>query len=108
MCWNAGAAAMPLDATATVGAASRAAPESLEVGSALPVPASGDSGPARLAGPTPTRDPLWVRWTLTTLAVTVITVLVVVPVVHVFWMAFSKGIGPYFHALFGDADTRHA
>jgi sulfate/thiosulfate transport system permease protein len=54
------------------------------------------------------RDPAWVRWTLTIFAVAVITLLIVVPVVHVFYQAFGKGIGAYFHALFGDAETRHA
>jgi sulfate/thiosulfate transport system permease protein len=55
-----------------------------------------------------TRDPAWVRWTLTWLAVTVITVLVVIPVVHVFYQAFGRGVGAYFQALIGDEDTRHA
>ncbi len=34
--------------------------------------------------------------------------LVIVPVVNVFDQALSRGVGTYWHNLFGDANTRHA
>ena len=91
---------MPPDAVA----AERSHSPGLWPGREAPRPANGRG----YVGPHATRDPAWVRWTLTLLAVSVIIVLVVVPVVHVFYQAFGKGVGAYFRALFGDADTRHA
>lgn len=56
----------------------------------------------------PHRDPWFVRWSLTLAAILVLTVLVIVPVVNVFYQALSRGVGTYWHNLFGDANTRHA
>jgi sulfate transport system permease protein len=80
---------------------------------AAPAPAPSVNGfPARPAGLTrlrrPTGDPAWVRVTLTLLAVGVIGVLIVVPLVSVFYEALRGGVGAYFQALWGNADTRHS
>jgi sulfate transport system permease protein len=56
----------------------------------------------------PTRDPAWVRVTLTLLAVSVIGLLIVVPLANVFYEALRPGVAAYFRALWGNADTRHA
>jgi sulfate/thiosulfate transport system permease protein len=55
-----------------------------------------------------TSDPLAVRVGLTLAAVAVIGVLIVVPVANVFYEALRRGIGAYFQAIWGNADTRHA
>ena len=57
---------------------------------------------------TPTRDPAWVRWSLTLFALLVMTILVVIPVISVFYEAFSRGAQVYYDNLFNDPDTRHA
>src|SRR6266536_3623975 len=54
------------------------------------------------------RDPAWVRYTLTTLALLFMTVLVIVPVISVFYEAFAEGVGTYWKNLTGDPDTRHS
>ena len=43
----------------------------------------------------PSRDPAWVRWSLTALALFALTVLVIVPVVSVFAEALARGPGEY-------------
>jgi sulfate transport system permease protein len=53
-------------------------------------------------------DPWYVRGALIGVALGIIAVVVVAPVVHVFWLAFGNGLGAYWDALAGDADTRHA
>src|SRR5882724_6467906 len=54
------------------------------------------------------RDPAWVRVTLTALALLALTVLVVVPVVSVFYEALAEGVGTYWKNLTADSDTRHS
>ena len=54
------------------------------------------------------RDPAWVRWSLTAAALLALTVLVVVPVVSVFAEAFADGAGTYWRNLTADPDTRAA
>src|SRR5207302_10410921 len=98
-CWNAGADAMPPDAIAL---------EPQPPPTTLPAAERRSSATESRTTLRATRDPAWVRWTLTSTAIAIIVVLVVVPVVHVFWMALGKGIGAYFHSLFGDRDTRNA
>lgn len=66
------------------------------------------STPGRSTSAALRRDPLWVRILLIGAAVSIVGVLVVLPVVNVFYQAFSRGIGGYIAALFGDRDTRHA
>jgi sulfate transport system permease protein len=85
--------------------------------SKTPDPATGPAGaPAgRLSSVHPSsfnvhrsKDPAWVRITLTALALLALTVLVVVPVVSVFYEALSDGIGTYWKNLTADPDTRHS
>ena len=54
------------------------------------------------------KDPLWVRITLTSLALLVMTVLVIIPVVSVFYEALADGVQTYWKNLTADPDTRHA
>jgi sulfate transport system permease protein len=56
----------------------------------------------------PMQDPAPVRIALTVAAVGIIGLLIVIPVANVFYEAFRKGVGGYVHAIWGNADTRHA
>jgi sulfate transport system permease protein len=55
-----------------------------------------------------TRDPAWVRWSLTILALFVLSIMVIVPVIAVFYEALSRGGVVYFNNLLAYPDTRHA
>ncbi len=54
------------------------------------------------------KDPRWVRYLLVGTTYLVIGLLVAVPLAHVFFQAFSAGVGAYFQKLLGDKDTLHA
>src|SRR5689334_8065806 len=46
-----------------------------------------------------TKDPTWVRWTLTTVALLFLALFLFVPLAAVFSEALRRGIGPYFESL---------
>jgi sulfate/thiosulfate transport system permease protein len=69
------------------------------------VPKRSDSATSK---PFSLQDPAWVRWGLTSMAVFLMVFLIVIPVVFVFVEALAQGVGAYFQALLGNADTLHA
>ena len=60
---------------------------------------------AHLGAPRATRDPAWVRWTLTSIALLFLACFLVLPLAAVFVEAFRRGAGAYF-ASFVDSDAR--
>jgi sulfate transport system permease protein len=54
-----------------------------------------------------TRDPAWVRLTLTSMAISFLALLVIIPIINVFVEAFADGVEAYFRNL-SQPDNRHA